>query len=147
MIINSAGFFFCLIHASFMVDKFTGWLIYLPALLNQVSIFQNSDGWFKYDICHVARLYFSSGLVFNMYEMSVMHSMWTILYLGLHFTGPFARLLVLEIYTISYLEGWFFSCHGLLSCLRCFLIYCFFLLLPMLIYVHFQVQHTRVRVS
>ena len=29
-------------------------------------------GWLQYDICHIARSYFSSGMDFDMYEMSIM---------------------------------------------------------------------------
>ena len=67
-----------------MVGKLTGWLIYLPALLNWVSMFQNAMGssnmisiMLQDHICPVAWLLICM--------KCLLCSMWTILYLGLHF--------------------------------------------------------------
>ena len=75
--------------------------------------------WFQYNICDIARSCFSIGLVFDMYEMSIMLNVDNPISRS-PFQVPLARLLVFEIYTISYLEGWFVSCHCLLSSLNLF---------------------------
>ena len=55
-----------------MVGKFSGWLIYLLALLNWVSMFQNSMGDSNMISITLVNHIFLVGLVCNMYEMSVM---------------------------------------------------------------------------
>ena len=60
VIIDSVFFY---VSMSFMVGKFVGWLIYLPALLNWVSIFQNSM--VGSNMTPDTLQDFSSGLVFN----------------------------------------------------------------------------------
>ena len=52
-------------------------------------------GWFQYDTSHVARSYFPSELVFNMYEMSVMLNVEN-LYPGLHFKSHLPGCLFLK---------------------------------------------------
>ena len=90
--------------------------------------------WFQYNVCDIARSCFSSGLVFDMYEMSI------VLNVGNSISGSpcqvqFVRLLVFEIYMISYLEGWFVSCHCLLSSFKICFRLMFSLQLSRLIYV------------
>ena len=70
--------------------------------------------WFQYNVCDIATSCFSSGLVFNMYEMSIILNADNSIS-GSPFQVPFARLLVFKIHSISYLEGWFVSCQCLLS--------------------------------
>ena len=96
-----------------MGGKFAGWLTYIPALPNWVFTSQNSIGGSSI-MSDIARPCLSSGLVFDMYEMSIALNADNLISRS-PFQVPFARLLVLEIYTISYLEGWFVSCHFLLS--------------------------------
>ena len=62
---------------------------------------------FKYYVLHIARLYFSSSLVFNVQTMSIL------LYLDNSvsrsaFGMTLAWLFVLKIYSVTYLEGWWF---------------------------------------
>ena len=92
---------------SFMVGKLAGWLIYLPALPNWVSIFQNSIGGSRTlsvtlqdHICPVAW--------FSICMKCLLHSVWTILYPGLHFKSHLPGSLFLKYtwwkstcYTIS----------------------------------------------
>ena len=52
-----------------------------------------------------------------MYEMSIMLNADNSISRS-PFQVPFARLFVLEVYTVSYLEDWVFSCHGLVNCLK-----------------------------
>ena len=78
-------------------------------------------GWFQYDISYIAGSYFSSGLVFNIYEMSIVLNGDNSISRS-PFKVPFARLFVFEVYMISYLEGWFFLCHCLLGCFKSVLI-------------------------
>ena len=118
MIIYSAAFFNDE-SISFMVGKFVGWLIYLPAELG--VYIPEFCGQFQYDISYIAGSYFSSNLVFDMYEMSIMLNADNSIS-GSPFQVPFARLPVLEIYMISYLEGWFVSGHCLLNSFKSVLI-------------------------
>ena len=97
MIINSAGFFNVSIR--FMVGKSTGWLIYLPALLNWVSIFQNSMGGSSMISVTVQDHIFLVAW-FLMCMKCPSCSMWTILYLGLHFKSHLPGCLFLK-YTQS----------------------------------------------
>ena len=61
---------------------------------------------FKYYILHIARSYFSCSLVLNMQKMSVMLNLDNSVS-GSPLEIPFAGLLVLEIYSITYLKrGW-----------------------------------------
>ena len=82
-----------------MVDKFSSSAI--------LGIYVPKFHWqFKYCILHIARLYFASGLVFNMQKMSI------VLNFDNSVSGSppeirLAGLLVLEIYTITYFKrGW-----------------------------------------
>ena len=68
---------------------------------------------FKYYILHIARSYFSCGLVFNMQKMSIALNLDNSVS-GSQLEIPFARLLVLEIYSITYLKRGWYHVHGLL---------------------------------
>ena len=100
-----------------MVGRFAGWLINFPGLPNWV--------WqFKYYILHIARLYFVCGLVFNMQKMSI------VLNLDNSVSGspleiPFAGLLLLEIYPITYFKRGWCPVQGLLCSFEVILIQCF----------------------
>ena len=74
-------------------------------------------GWFQYNICYIARSYFASSLVLDMYEMSIVLNVDNSISRS-HLPG----CLFLKVYMIPYLEGWYFSCHCLLSCLNSVLI-------------------------
>ena len=76
---------------------------------------------FKYYILHIARSYFSCGLVFNMQKMSV------VLNLDNSVSGspleiPFSGLLLLEIYSVTYLKRGWCPVHGLLCSFEVILI-------------------------
>ena len=96
-----------------MVGRFTGWLIYFPALPNGVSMYQKFHWWFKYFILHIARLYFPCGLDFNMQKMSITLNLDNSVSRS-PLEIPFAGLLVLEIYPISYFKRGWCPDHGLL---------------------------------
>ena len=68
---------------------------------------------FKYYILHVAGSYFSCGLVFNMQKMSIVLNLDNSIS-GSPLEVPFAGLLVLEIYPISYFKRGWHPIHGLL---------------------------------
>ena len=89
-----------------MVGRFAGWLINFPALPNWVSMFQNSTGSsnttsFTLQNCTLPVAWFSicrKCLSCLILDNSVSRSPLQI---------PFARLLVLEIYPITYFKsGW-----------------------------------------
>ena len=69
---------------SFMVGKFMGLLTYHPALPNWVSIFQNSMGGSNM-ISDTLQDHNFPVAWFLICMKCLLHSMWTILYLGLHF--------------------------------------------------------------
>ena len=77
----------------------------------------------KYYILHIARLYFSCGLVFNMQKMSVMlNSDNSVSESSLEV--PFAGLLVLETHSITNLKRGWCPVHGLLCDFKTVLIQC-----------------------
>ena len=82
-----------------MVGKFVGWLIYLPALPNWVSPFQNSIGGSR-----IMSVTLQDGIFpvawFSICMKCPSHSMRTILYLGLHFKSHLPGYLFLK-YTWS----------------------------------------------
>ena len=67
-----------------MVGKFAGWLMYLPALPNWVSIFQNSMGGSNIMSITLQDCIFPVAW-FSICKKCPSHSMQTILYPGLHF--------------------------------------------------------------
>ena len=80
----SSAVFFYEVSISFVVGKFVGWLIYLPALLNWVSTSQNSIG--SSSIMSVTlQDHIFPRAWFLICMKCLLHSMQTILYLGLHF--------------------------------------------------------------
>ena len=82
-----------------MVGKFAGWLMYLPALPNWVSIFQNSMGCSNIISITLQDCIFPVAW-FSIYMKCPSCSMWTILYLGLHFKSHLPGCLFLK-YTRS----------------------------------------------
>ena len=116
-----------------MVGKFAGWLTYLPALPNWVFTSQNSIGGSSMSVTLQDCVFPVAWFLICM--KCPLHSIQTVLYLGLHFKSHLPGCLFFEIYTISYLAGWFVSCHCLLSSFKSVFIYMFSLQLPRLIYV------------
>ena len=84
---------------SLVVGKFTGWLMYLPALPNWVSMFQNSMGGSNMISIMLQDCTFPVAW-FSMCIKCPSHSMQTILYLGLHFKSHLPGCLFLK-YTQS----------------------------------------------
>ena len=82
-----------------MVDKFAGWLIYLPALPNWVSIFQNSMGSSNM-ISDTLQVHIFPVTWFSIHMKCLSCSMQTILYPGLHFKSHLPDCLFLK-YTQS----------------------------------------------
>ena len=91
-----------------MVGKLVGWLIYLPALPNWVSIFQNSIGGSRIMSVTLQDHIFPVAW-FLICMKCPLHSMWTILCLGLHFKSHLPGCLFLK-YTQSpvWKAGWSF---------------------------------------
>ena len=82
-----------------MVGKFAGWLIYLPALHNWVSIFQNSMGGSNMiSVTLQDHIFLVAWFLICM--KCLLCSMQTILYLGLHFKSHLPGCLFLK-YTQS----------------------------------------------
>ena len=82
-----------------MVGRFTGWLILFPALPKWVSIFQNSRGGsstmsITLQDCAFPLAWFSMG------RKCLLHSIWTILFQGLHLRSHLLGCLFLK-YTLS----------------------------------------------
>ena len=84
---------------SFMVGKFAGWLIYLPALLNWVSMFQNSMGGSKI-MSFMLQEHIFPVAWFSICKKCPSCSMWTTLYPGFHFKSHLLGCLFLK-YTLS----------------------------------------------
>ena len=83
MIISSGAFVYE-VSIHFMVGKYVGWLIYLPALLNWVSTSKNSIG--SSSIMSVTLQDHIFPVAWFLICMKcLLCSMQTILYLGLHF--------------------------------------------------------------
>ena len=89
-----------------MVGRLVGWLIYLPALPNWVSTFQNSIGGSRIMSVTLQDHIFPVAW-FSICMKCPSCSMWTILYLGLHFKPHLPGCLVLK-YTQSptWKDGW-----------------------------------------
>ena len=66
-----------------IVSRFAGWLIYFPALPNWVSMFQNSTGGSSTSSFTLQDHTFPVAW-FSICRKCPLHSIWTILYLGLH---------------------------------------------------------------
>ena len=96
MIIDSVFFY---VSMSFMVGKFMGWLIYLPALLNCLYIFQNSMGGSNITSDTLQDHIFPVDW-FSMCKKCPLCSMQTIVYLGLPFKSHLPGCLFLK-YTQS----------------------------------------------
>ena len=78
-----------------MAGKFAGWLIYLPALLNWVSTFQNSMGGSNMiSVMLQDCIFLVAWFLIRMKCPSC--SVWTILYLGLHFKSHLPGCLFLK---------------------------------------------------
>ena len=92
-------FFFYDESISFMVGKFAGWLIYLPALPNRVSTSQNSMGGSNM-ISVTLQDHIFQVAWFSICMKCLSFSMQTILYLGLHFKSHLPGCLFLK-YTQS----------------------------------------------
>ena len=78
-----------------MVGKFAGRLTYLPALLNWVSTSQNSIGGSRIMSVTLQDCIFPVAW-FLICMMCPLHSMWTILYPGLHFKSHLPGCLFLK---------------------------------------------------
>ena len=70
MIICSA-LFFNDESISFMVGKFAGWLMVSPSSAELDVYIPEFYGWFQDDNSYIAGPYFSSSLIFYMYEMPI----------------------------------------------------------------------------
>ena len=95
-----------------MVDKFSSSAklgVYIPKF----------NRWSQYFILHITRPYFSSSLVLNVMEVSVMLNLDNPISRS-PLKVPFARLLIFEIYSVSYLEERWCTVHGLSCCLKWF---------------------------
>ena len=82
-----------------MLGRFAGWLIYFPALPNLVSMFQNSTGGSSTTSFTLQDHTFSVAW-FSICRKCPLHSIWTILYLGLHLRSHLPGCLFLK-YTLS----------------------------------------------
>ena len=82
-----------------MVGKLAGWLTYLPALPNWVSTFQNSIGGSRIMFVTLQDHIFPVAW-FSICMKCLLHSIWTILYLGLHFKSHYQAVCFLK-YTWS----------------------------------------------
>ena len=104
--------------------KFAGWLTYFPALPNCVSMFQNSTGGSTTTSFTLQDHTFLIAW-FSMCRKCPSHSIWTILYLGLHLRSHLPGCLFLK-YTLSpILKVWQLSVHGLLCSSEVIFIQCF----------------------
>ena len=82
-----------------MVGRFAGWLIYSPGLLNWVSMFQNSTGGSSTTFFMLQDHIFPVAW-FSICRKCLLHSIWTILYLGLYLRSHLPGHLFLK-YTLS----------------------------------------------
>ena len=82
-----------------MVGRFAGWLIYFPAVSNWVSMFQNSTGGSSTTSFTLQDHTFPVAW-FSICRKFLSHSIWTILYLGLHLRSHLPGCLLLK-YTLS----------------------------------------------
>ena len=82
-----------------MVGTFAGWLIYFPALPNWVSMFQNSTGGSSTTSLMLQDHTFPVTW-FSLCRKCLLHSIWTILYPGLHMRSYLLGCLFLK-YTLS----------------------------------------------
>ena len=86
--------------------------MYLPALPNCVSMFQNSTGGSS-TISLTLHDCFPGRLIFNVQTMSIALKTDNSVPRS-PFEVPFSWLLVFEIDSVAYVKGWWFSIHGLL---------------------------------
>ena len=121
-----------------MVDKFSS--------SAKLGIYAQKFQWhLKYYILHIARSYFSCGLVFNMQKMSIMLNMDNSVS-GSALEIPFSGLFVLKIYPISYFKREWCPVHGFLCSFEVVLIQ-HFLGHGQCESVCFKIQHSRIWVS